>query len=96
MQAEILEKVAGVVKPGGKLVYATCSLFKEENEAQIEAFLKVHPEFTVQNVDESLGKSLYALNPASARHRWVFCGTFRKNRIIYLHNHKFMLRSPRF
>ena len=38
-QIEILDKVAKAVKPGGKLVYATCSLLPEENEKQIEAFL---------------------------------------------------------
>lgn len=42
VQAEILDKVANVVKPGGKLIYATCSLLPEENEKQIEAFLARH------------------------------------------------------
>ncbi len=54
-QAEILDKVAGVVKPGGKLVYATCSLLPEENEDQIERFLADHPEFEVAPLDESRG-----------------------------------------
>lgn len=44
-QADILERTAKLVKPGGHLVYATCSLFPEENEQQIEAFLQSHPEF---------------------------------------------------
>jgi len=34
-----------MVKPGGYLVYATCSLFDEENVDQINAFLAKHPEF---------------------------------------------------
>jgi 16S rRNA (cytosine967-C5)-methyltransferase len=46
-QAEILEKVANTVKPGGRLVYATCSLYREENEDQVEAFLAKHPEYKV-------------------------------------------------
>ena len=46
-QSEILDKVADTVKPGGKLVYATCSLLPEENEQQIEAFLKRHDGFEV-------------------------------------------------
>jgi 16S rRNA (cytosine967-C5)-methyltransferase len=46
-QAEILDRVAKTVKPGGKLVYATCSLVREENEAQVEAFLQREPDFTV-------------------------------------------------
>jgi 16S rRNA (cytosine967-C5)-methyltransferase len=33
------------VKPGGRLIYATCSLLTEENAAQVEAFLAAHPEF---------------------------------------------------
>ncbi len=44
-QAEILDKVAPVVKPGGRLVYATCSLLPEENEKQIEAFLARNENF---------------------------------------------------
>ena len=55
IQAEILEKVAKCVKPNGKLVYATCSLLREENENQIEAFLKNHPEFSVLPLEESRG-----------------------------------------
>lgn len=46
VQAEILDRVAKAVKPGGKLVYATCSLLPAENDRQVEAFLQRHPEFT--------------------------------------------------
>lgn len=52
MQADILERVVDKVKPGGRLVYATCSLFAEENENQIEAFLKNHPDFKILPIDE--------------------------------------------
>jgi 16S rRNA (cytosine967-C5)-methyltransferase len=45
-QAEILDKYASMVKEGGKLVYATCSILPSENELQVKAFLKKHPEFT--------------------------------------------------
>ena len=38
-QAAILERAARLVKPGGRLVYATCSLLPQENERQVEAFL---------------------------------------------------------
>lgn len=51
-QAEIMDKVAGTVKPGGRLVYATCSLFAQENENQIEAFLGRHPEYAVLPMPE--------------------------------------------
>ena len=46
VQAEILDRVAKTVKPGGRLVYATCSLLPAENDRQVEAFLQRHPEFT--------------------------------------------------
>jgi len=44
-QAAILDAAARLVKPGGGLVYATCSVLPAENERQIEAFLERHPEF---------------------------------------------------
>lgn len=44
-QAEMLDSAATLVAPHGLLVYATCSLEPEENQAQIEAFLKRHPGF---------------------------------------------------
>jgi 16S rRNA (cytosine967-C5)-methyltransferase len=44
-QLDILETAYPLVKPGGYLVYATCSLYRDENENQIEAFLERHPDF---------------------------------------------------
>ena len=55
IQAEIIDKAAKNVKVGGYLIYATCSLFQSENEEQIEKFLKNHPEFEVEAIDEKLG-----------------------------------------
>ncbi len=54
LQASILASAARCVAPGGRLVYATCSLLREENEAQAEAFLAAHPEFTAVPVGEIL------------------------------------------
>lgn len=44
-QRALLDAVASIVRPGGMLVYATCSLEPEENACQVEAFLGRHPEF---------------------------------------------------
>jgi 16S rRNA (cytosine967-C5)-methyltransferase len=46
-QAEILDQYSSMVKSGGKLVYATCSILPSENELQVKAFLKNHSEFTL-------------------------------------------------
>jgi 16S rRNA (cytosine967-C5)-methyltransferase len=46
-QGEILESAATMVKPGGRLVYATCSLEPEENENVVAAFLARHQDFRV-------------------------------------------------
>ena len=45
VQAAILDNAAGYVKPGGTLVYSTCTILPEENEQVTDAFLAEHPEF---------------------------------------------------
>lgn len=47
-QKKLLNTVCRYVRPGGMLVYSTCSVLPEENKAQIEAFLKEHPEYTTE------------------------------------------------
>ncbi len=46
-QAAILDTAQSLVRKGGRLVYATCSLLAEENEAQVSAFLARHPDFAL-------------------------------------------------
>ncbi|HXT79920.1 MAG TPA: RsmB/NOP family class I SAM-dependent RNA methyltransferase [Acetobacteraceae bacterium] len=46
-QASILDVAQGLVRKAGRLVYATCSLLPEENEAQVTAFLARHPGFSL-------------------------------------------------
>ncbi|HEY8963619.1 MAG TPA: RsmB/NOP family class I SAM-dependent RNA methyltransferase [Alphaproteobacteria bacterium] len=53
LQTEILGRVEKCVKKGGKLVYATCSLFPEENENQVNAFLSSHPDFEIVPIDQA-------------------------------------------
>lgn len=45
LQADILHRAQKMVKPGGRLVYATCSMLAEENDRQADVFLAAHPEF---------------------------------------------------
>ena len=44
-QAEVLARGAALVRPGGRIVYVTCSLLPSENERQVEAFLAAHRDF---------------------------------------------------
>ena len=55
-QAAILAGAARLLKPGGRLVYATCSLLPQENEAIAEAFGAAHPEFIPTPVGEILAQ----------------------------------------
>ena len=45
IQADILENVCRYVKPGGTLVYSTCTILRRENEQIVNAFLQRHPEY---------------------------------------------------
>ncbi|MEW6514077.1 MAG: RsmB/NOP family class I SAM-dependent RNA methyltransferase [Pseudomonadota bacterium] len=53
-QAAILAAAAKLLKPGGRLVYATCSLLPEENVQIVDAFLAAHPEFSRRPAHEVL------------------------------------------
>jgi 16S rRNA (cytosine967-C5)-methyltransferase len=55
-QSAILHAASGLVKKGGRLVYATCSLLDAENEAVVSAFLAKHPEFVSLSAEEVLRK----------------------------------------
>lgn len=49
-QDEILDNASGMLKPGGRLVYSTCTFSEEENEDCIRRFLERHPDFSVKKV----------------------------------------------
>lgn len=50
-QKEILDNAAAMLRPGGRLVYSTCTFSPEENEKMIVDFLNDHPEFSVEKTD---------------------------------------------
>ena len=49
-QAEILDSGAQLVRPGGRLVYSTCTFAPQENEEAVAAFLERHPDFEAEDV----------------------------------------------
>jgi 16S rRNA (cytosine967-C5)-methyltransferase len=55
-QAAILDAAATLVRPGGRLVYATCSLLSAENDEIVAAFLEKHPDFSLLPASAVLGK----------------------------------------
>lgn len=63
LQQEILTSAARLVKPGGRLVYATCSMLSEENAQRVEIFLNNHPDFVLVPYGQEGGRYL-ELTPA--------------------------------
>ena len=61
-QYSILTAAAKLVKPQGRLVYATCSILPEENEHQVERFLAENPEFDLLDSSELLAAAKVDLN----------------------------------
>lgn len=55
-QAQLLDALWKTLAPGGILLYATCSVLKAENEAQVEAFLARTPDAKPETLDESFGR----------------------------------------
>lgn len=54
-QAEILDCAAAMLRPGGRLVYSTCTFAPQEDEETVEAFLARHPEFEAEPVNAPPG-----------------------------------------
>lgn len=63
LQARLLDMAAALVKPGGRLVYVTCSLLDEEGAGQVEGFLSAHADFAATLLPLPLGE------PRGAGHR---------------------------
>jgi len=65
-QAAILDAAATLVKPAGRLVYATCSVLPDENEDVVDAFLAAHPGFARGNAAAELARAGIALDTGPA------------------------------
>ncbi len=61
-QTSILARAAKLTKTGGRLIYATCSLLRDENEEIAEAFLSAHPDFRLVPANEVLAQQNIALD----------------------------------
>lgn len=61
-QASILAAAAALVKPGGRLVYATCSILREENDGIVDDFLAAHPRFETDDAQAMLAAQGVAID----------------------------------
>lgn len=58
-QLSILHEAAGTLRPGGRMVYSTCTFSREENEEVVEAFLQAHPEFELADIRTAFGRPAF-------------------------------------
>lgn len=87
VQNDILESAARLLKPGGKLLYATCSLLEDENEQQIELFLSENKSFSAGKITTlDVNDDLYYLRnhqlrtfPAKSKMDGFFIAALEKN-----------------
>ncbi len=87
-QRDILASAARLVRPGGRLIYVTCSLLREENEAQAEGFLEASPDFALYPAarawEETIGghcpggEDYLRLTPARHRTDGFFVAQFER------------------
>ena len=81
-QGEILHSGTQLVRPGGRLVYSTCTFAPEEDEWAVEAFLESHPEFTLEAVEapwfDSPAPGMYRMWPHKLLGEGHFAAVLRK------------------
>jgi 16S rRNA (cytosine967-C5)-methyltransferase len=82
LQSRMLDRAAGFVKQGGRLVYCTCSLEPEEGEAQVEPFLRHHPEFALEPMEPKEVAGLSHLLTPSGALRTLPCHGFSEEPIM--------------
>jgi 16S rRNA (cytosine967-C5)-methyltransferase len=86
-QTAILDSAARLLKPGGRLVYATCSILHEENEAIVEHFLSTHSDYELLPMRDVLAEQKIALemdqylklSPEHHQTDGFFAAVFHKN-----------------
>jgi 16S rRNA (cytosine967-C5)-methyltransferase len=67
-QSEVLDRAVPFLKPGGRIIYITCSVLEDENGGQVRAFLGRHPEFAVMppaEIARPLGERAFLFNKAA-------------------------------
>ena len=67
LQSQILENACAAVRPGGRLVYSTCSIEKEEDADVVQSFLSSHPDFTLEHEHLALPHIVHADGAYAAR-----------------------------
>ncbi|MBR3357656.1 MAG: RNA methyltransferase [Solobacterium sp.] len=71
-QAEILESAYLCLRPGGRLLYSTCTFSMEENEEQILAFVKKHPDMKIADAKVTFGRPGFPIGDNTAYSRRIF------------------------
>lgn len=81
-QREILRSAAALVRPGGRLVYSTCTFAPEENEETVDWFLREHPEFIPEAVEAPWfavsGEGMYRMWPHKLLGEGHFAAVLRR------------------
>ena len=81
-QGEILDCAAKMVKPGGRLVYSTCTFAPQEDEEAVAAFLENHPEFVPEPVEapwfQESGPAMYRMWPHKLLGEGHFAAVLRR------------------
>jgi 16S rRNA (cytosine967-C5)-methyltransferase len=65
LQGRILDKASRIVAPGGRLIYVTCSVLREENETAVETFMAAHDDFTIVPIGEVWAETVAAQGGAA-------------------------------
>ena len=81
-QGEILDCAAGLVRPGGRLVYSTCTFAPQEDEEAVQAFLERHPDFVPESVEApwfaESGPAMYRMWPHKLLGEGHFAAVLRR------------------